>query len=141
MSDTLLNISLFLLASILIFLLTLRLTINFKHLYLFFHSLPLLMDVLKFWRCPFILTPPGLLNLTKISDPPPIYFDHTPFIRHLRVIPGLAFKTESIINISLNQFSVWSLLKIFLYLVILTVSLTLNLRGLGLVSVYTVKAE
>ena len=64
MFDTLLIIALFLLASLLVFLLTLRLSINIKHLSLFFHSLRILTNVLT-------------LNLTKISDPP-VYFDSSP---------------------------------------------------------------
>ena len=78
MFDTLLIITLFLLASRLVCLLTLRLSINVKYLCLFFHSLPILTDFLKF-------DPPRLSNITKISNPPPpIYFD-PPCIRHLRV--------------------------------------------------------
>ena len=79
MFDTLLIISLFLLASLVVCLLTLRLSINIKYLCLFFHSLPILTDILKF-------RPPSLLlNLTKIFDPP-VYFDPSPpFIRHLKV--------------------------------------------------------
>ena len=69
MFDTLLIITLLLLVSLLVCLLTLRLKINIKHLCLFFHSLPILTDFLKF-RPP----PPRLLNLTKISDPS-IYLD------------------------------------------------------------------
>ena len=49
--------------------------INIKHLCLFFHSLPILLDFLK--------SPPRLLNLRK-SSYPNVYFD-PPFIRHLRV--------------------------------------------------------
>ena len=48
-------------------------------------------------------------------------------------IQRLAFETELIINISLDHFVVKPLLKILLYLVILTVSLTLNLGALGFV--------
>ena len=66
MFDTLLTITLFLLASLLVCLLTLRLSININFLCLFLHSLPILRDFLKF-RPPT----PCLLNLTKISDPPP----------------------------------------------------------------------
>ena len=68
MFDTLLIITLFLLASLLVCLLTLRLSINIIHLCLFLHSLPILTDFLKFHPTP------RLLNLTKISDPP-VYFD------------------------------------------------------------------
>ena len=72
MFDTLLIITLFLLASLLVCLLTLRLSINIKHLCLLFHLLPILTDFFKF-RTP----PPRLLNLSKIYDPPP---PPTPFI-------------------------------------------------------------
>ena len=54
MFDTLLIITLFLLASLLVCLLTLRLSINVKHLCLFCHSLPILTDLLKFRHPPFI---------------------------------------------------------------------------------------
>ena len=57
MFDTLLIITLFLLASLLLCLLTLRLSINIKHLCLFFHSLPMLTEFLKF------------------QHPPPVYLD------------------------------------------------------------------
>ena len=77
MFDTLLIITLFLLASLLVCLLTLKLSINIKHLCLFFHSLPIITNLLKF-------RPPRLLNLTKISNPP-VYFDPLPLLRHLRV--------------------------------------------------------
>ena len=62
-------LTLFLLASLLVRLLTLSLSINIKHLCLFFHSLPILTDFFKFW-----------------PSPPPSYFDPPlPFIKHLRV--------------------------------------------------------
>ena len=48
MLDTLLIIAMFLLASLHVCLLTLRLNINIKHLFLFFHPLPILTDILKF---------------------------------------------------------------------------------------------
>ena len=84
MFDTILIITLSLLASLLLCLLTLRLSISVKHFCLFFHSLPILTGFFKFRPPPpFILTP-CLLNLTKISDPI-VYFD-PPFIRYLRVI-------------------------------------------------------
>ena len=73
----------FLLASLLVCLLTLRLSINIKHLCLFFHSLPILTDFLKFLPLPPFLLTLHLLNLTKIANPP-FYFD-PPFIKHLRV--------------------------------------------------------
>ena len=83
MFDTLLIITLFLLVSLLVCLLTLRLNINIKYLCVSFHSLPILTDLLKFQPPPppFILTPPCLLNLAKISDPPP-----PPFILTLRLL-------------------------------------------------------
>ena len=81
MFDTLLIITLFLLASLLVCLLTLRLSISVKHLCLFFHSLPLLTDFLKFRPPPL---PHGFLNVTKISELP--VFLTPPFIKHLRVI-------------------------------------------------------
>ena len=56
MFDTLLITTLFLLASLLVCLLSLRLSINIKHLYLFFHLFPLFEDF--FQLPPFILTPP-----------------------------------------------------------------------------------
>ena len=73
MFDTLLIVTLFLLASLLVCLLTLRLSINIKHLCHLYHSLPMLTDFLKF-RPP---TPPPLFILT----PTP-----TPFMGHLRVL-------------------------------------------------------
>ena len=73
MFDTLLIITLFLLASLLVCLLILRLSINIKHLCLFFHSLPILTNFLKFRPPPFTLTP-RLLNITKFSDLP-VYFE------------------------------------------------------------------
>ena len=67
MFDSLLIITLFLLASLPVCLLTLRLSINTKHLCLFFHSLQILTDFLKFRLPPFI---------KKIFDPlPPVLFD------------------------------------------------------------------
>ena len=48
MLDTLLVITLFLLASRRVYLLTLRLGMNMKHLCLCLHSLPILTDFLKF---------------------------------------------------------------------------------------------
>ena len=55
MFDTLLINTLFLLASLLVCLLTLRLSINVKHLCLFFHSLPILTDFLKFTILEYII--------------------------------------------------------------------------------------
>ena len=96
MFDTLLIITLFLLTSLLVCLLTLRLSINIKHLCLFFHSLPILTDILE-------LRPPIYFELPFIKFnkdlQPPVYFDNTtlplhptppphflPFIKHLRVL-------------------------------------------------------
>ena len=80
MFDTLLIITLFLLASLLACLLTLRLSINIKHLSLF----SFVTDINGYLEIPTpSSTPPRLLNLTMISDPP-FYFD-SPFIRHLRL--------------------------------------------------------
>ena len=79
MFDTPLIITLFLLALLLVCLLTLRLSINIKHLCLFFHSLPILTDILKFRPPPPVCFDPlpRLLNLTKISSPP-VYFHPPP---------------------------------------------------------------
>ena len=64
MFDTLLIITLFLLASLLVCLLTLRLNINIKHLCLFFHSLLILTDFLKF------------------RHPPPLFIKFNKNLRH-----------------------------------------------------------
>ena len=65
MFDTRLIITLFLLASLLVCLLTLRLSINYKHLCLFFHSLPILTDFLKF-RPPLVyFDPPSFIKFNK----------------------------------------------------------------------------
>ena len=87
MFDTLLIIILFLQVSLLLCLLTLRSSINIKHLCLLFHSLPILWVFLNS-DAPLLHfdLPPWLLNLTEISTPPPpAYFDPPSFIRHLRV--------------------------------------------------------
>ena len=75
MFDTLLIITLFLLASLLVCLLTLRLSINIKYLCLFFLSLPILMDILKFRPVPS----PPFIKLNK--DPPTL-----PFILNPRLL-------------------------------------------------------
>ena len=63
MFDTLLIITLFSLASLLVYLLTLRLSINIQHLGLFFHSLAILTDFLKFHPVPPLnLTPPPFIK-------------------------------------------------------------------------------
>ena len=80
-------LTLFLLASLLICLLTLSLSINIKHLYLFIHSLPILTDILKFWP-PYLFWPPAFIKFNKNSptpSPPPPFILIPPFIRHLRV--------------------------------------------------------
>ena len=81
MFDTLLIVTLFLLVSLLVCLLTLRLSTNIKHLCLFFHPLPILTDILKSPPPP---TPHRLLNLTKISHPLRLFWPPF-FIGHLRV--------------------------------------------------------
>ena len=79
MFDTLLIITLFLLASLLVHLLTLRLSINTKHLCIFIHSLQILTD---FLRC----RPPPPSHLLKKSSTlsTPVYFDlpppHSPIV-------------------------------------------------------------
>ena len=80
MFDTLTIITLFLLASLLVCLLFLRLSVNIKHICLFFHSLLVLTDFLKF-QPPFILTPlPPLTKFLKnlhtplpLPPPHPVY--------------------------------------------------------------------
>ena len=79
MFDTLLIITLFLLASFLVRLLTLRLSISVKHLCLFFHSLPILTD---FFEIP--TPPPPFIKYNKNLRPPPFILIPL-FIRHLRV--------------------------------------------------------
>ena len=78
-------LTLFLLTSLLICLLTLSLSINIKRLSLFsfFTDINGLFEV----PTPHLFWPLRLLNLTKISDPPPPSFILTPlFIKHLRVV-------------------------------------------------------
>ena len=53
---------------------------------------------------------------------------------------GLVFNTESVTNVSLDQFSVQPLLKILLYLIILALPPTLNLDDLGFIPIASVKA-
>ena len=79
MFDTLLIITLFVLASLLVCLLTLRLNIDVKHLCLFFHSLPMLTDFLKF-------RPPLLLQLFNCfcSDVDINFFQKTDGILHCK---------------------------------------------------------
>ena len=69
MFHALLIITLFLLASLHVCLLTLRLSIYLKPLCHFFRSLPILTDVLKFQPTPVYFNPLRLLNLTKVSNP------------------------------------------------------------------------
>ena len=66
MFDTLLIITLFLLASLLVCLLTLRLSINIKHACLFFHSLPILTDILNF-RPPHVDFDPSPLQFIEFN--------------------------------------------------------------------------
>ena len=68
MFDTLLIITLFLLASLPVCLLTLRLSISIKHLCLFFSFIS---GINGFFEIPPPPPRPRLFNLTKISDPPP----------------------------------------------------------------------
>ena len=80
----------------------------------------------------------NLLN-NAFSEKLPIIF---PLINFLIIyVQGLVFVTESIANISLDQILVSPFLKIFLYLVILTLSPPWNLRALGFVSISSVNAE
>ena len=65
MFDTLLITTLSLLASLLVCLLTLRLSINIKHLCLFFHLLPILTD--------FFPNPPFIKVNKNLR--PPVYFE------------------------------------------------------------------
>ena len=67
---------------------TLRLSISIKHLCLFFHWLPILMDILKFWP-----PSPPFIKFNKDLWPP-VYFD-SPFIRHLRVKKNIFFKSKT----------------------------------------------
>ena len=56
------------------------------------------------------------------------------------LVQGLVFNTESVTNVSLDQFSVQPLLKILLYLIILALPPTLNLDDLGFIPIASVKA-
>ena len=84
MFDSLLIITLFSLASLLVRLLTLRLSINTKHLCLFFHSLQILTDLLKFQPPLFIkkifdplpLPPPFILTSPPLPSPIKIMQNH-----------------------------------------------------------------
>ena len=73
MFDTLLIITLFLLASLLVCLLTLRLSINVKHLRLIFHSLLILTVFLKLRPPPVYFKPPSIKFNKNLR--PPIHFD------------------------------------------------------------------
>ena len=86
MFDTLLIITLFLLASRLVCLLTLRLSINIKHLCLCFHSLLILTDFSKFQPPVYFDHRPPPPPFTKFNKnlQPPVYFD-SPVYWHLRV--------------------------------------------------------
>ena len=111
MFDTLLVTTLFLLASLLVCLHSLRLSITIKHLCFFFHSLLILLDF--FWP-PCLFWPLCLLKVTKISSPPPRLFwlPLPPFTRHLRVHQG-SFISESKSKTSLikSEKSLITLLK------------------------------
>ena len=102
MFDTLLNITLLLLASLLVCLLILRLSINIKHLYLFFHSLPILRtDILKFRPSRFLLN----WQRSPTPRPPPLHCFEPPFIRHLRVQVSVKIPEEQILLVP-NVYSV-----------------------------------
>ena len=81
MFDILLIITFVLLASHLVCLLILKLSINIKHLYIFFHSWPILKDFLKFHPPPHVYFDPWFTKFKKNVWPP----SPAPFIRHLRV--------------------------------------------------------
>ena len=86
MFDSLLIITLFLLASLLVRLLTLRLSINTKHLCLFFHSLQILTDFLKFRPpSPIYFDPPFIKFRRNLRTPSPPFTTTPLFIRHLRL--------------------------------------------------------
>ena len=77
MFDTLLIIILFLLASLLVCLLTLRLSINIKHSCPFFHSLAILMNFLKFQSPPPVYLAPKsrkIYSFTAILQKLFLYF-------------------------------------------------------------------
>ena len=61
----------------------LLLSISIKHLYLFFHLLPILTHILKI-RSPVYFDFPSFIKFNRDLRPH-VYFD-TPFIRHLRVV-------------------------------------------------------
>ena len=81
MFDILLIITFVLLASHLVCLLILKLSSNIKHLYIFFHSLPILKDFLKFHPPPHVYFDPWFTKFKKNVWPP----SAPPFFRHLRV--------------------------------------------------------
>ena len=79
MFDTPLIINLFLLASLSVCLLTLRMSINIKHLYLFF---------IHYRHQRIFLNsdpPPPFVKFNKNLRPPVCFDSPPPFIRHLRV--------------------------------------------------------
>ena len=93
MFDTLLIITLFLLASLLVCLLTLRLSINIKHLCLFFSFIA---DIKGYFAIPtppprLVYFDPPVIKFNKDLQPPPpppppfILTPPPSFIRHLRV--------------------------------------------------------
>ena len=77
MFDALLIVALFLLALLLVCLLTLRLSINFKHLCYFLHSLPKLTDILKFRPPAPVYFDPPFITFNKDLQTP-VYFDPSP---------------------------------------------------------------
>ena len=88
MFDTLLIITLFLLASLPVCLLTLRLSINIKHfvsLFSFITDINGLFEIPPPTPLPFILDPPFIKFNKNLPTPSPVFFDPPPFIRHLRV--------------------------------------------------------
>ena len=92
MFDTLLIITLFLLGSLLVCLVTLRLSINIKHLSLF----SFITDINRYFEIPasrgmFILNPP-LIKFNKDLQSPINFYapPHPPIIRHLRVSTRLS---------------------------------------------------
>ena len=85
MFDTLLIITLFLLASLPVCLLTLRLSINIKHFVSLFSFITDINGLFEIPTLPFILGPPFIEFNKNLPTPPPVFFDPPPFIRHLRV--------------------------------------------------------
>ena len=82
MFDTLLIITLFLLASLLVCLLILRLSINIKHFCLFLRSLPILTDFLEIPTPQYILNPLFIKFNKNLKPPPRFYFPPLSFTLH-----------------------------------------------------------